>query len=195
MARPIFHWLFHISMFFFKVTFCGKNLQNHVFVDIIMSNLIVSRPWCFCHLWVCSLEVLNQFKYQKQLVASRKQKYFCAWSCPKDAKQGVQIGPEARLGHLPGVKIIGNPIFFDNFVDVIISNVIVLRPLCFCHLWVCSLEVLNQVRYQKQLVASRKQNIFLCLELPGDEWVRILQKPAAVPVLSGWKSPEFHDFQ
>ena len=57
----------------------------------------------------------------------------------------------------------------------------------------CSLEVLNQVRYQKQLVASRKQKYFCARSCPVDEGVRIVQKPAGIP-LRGESHPNFKIF-
>ena len=52
------------------------------FVKFITRNVIVSRPWCFCPLCVCSLDVLGGVKYQKQLLAVRNPKYIWVRSCP-----------------------------------------------------------------------------------------------------------------
>ena len=87
----------HISMFFFKVTFCVKKPPKSCyfdnFVNIIASRVIVSRPHNFCHLRMCSPEVLDWVRYQKQLLASINQKYFCTRSCPADARVGSRMGP------------------------------------------------------------------------------------------------------
>ena len=87
-------------MFFFKGTkingFWKKPLKSCFFDDLVRNttrNIIASRPRWFCHLWMCSPEVLDGVRDQKQLLTSRKQKYFCTRSCPEDTTQGVRIGP------------------------------------------------------------------------------------------------------
>ena len=88
--------------------FFGKNLQNHVFSTIScklsLPNIIISCTCGFCHLCVCSPEVLDRVRYQKQLLAPRKQTYFLLGAAPRVSHKESVLVQKSDRGTSQGPK-------------------------------------------------------------------------------------------